>query len=350
MNQNSPAPDDAGAIATAAAEWTLRLDRGLSATEQDHYLQWLAADPRHGEAMVEARWGWDELDRLAGVQTTVHALPDPDLLAPPRRRRLAQVVRFAAWPLAAAAAVAIGFFVLRPTPFVAPSPAVVAATVALAAPIEQRTLEDGSVLELNRGAEVAVRYTAVERHVRLLKGEANFKVAKDTSRPFVVHAGNVAVRAVGTAFNVRLDASSVEVVVTEGRVRVDPTTALTVTSTAPVESPILEAGQHTVVPLAPAELALVPQVVSLSAAQLEQQLAWRPRLLDFNDTPLAEIVTEFNARNPVRLTVAEESLASLRLSASFRSDNVEGFVRLMESDFGMRAEWREREIVLRLAK
>jgi transmembrane sensor len=41
----------------------------------------------------------------------------------------------------------------------------------------------------------------------------------------------------------------------------------------------------------------------------------------------------------------------MRLSAAFRSDNVEGFVRLMESDFGMRAEWRsEREIVLRRAQ
>ena len=40
------------------------------------------------------------------------------------------------------------------------------------------------------------------------------------------------------------------------------------------------------------------------------------------------------------LTLAAPSLGELRLSATFRSDNVEGFVRLMVSDFGMRAEWR----------
>ena len=44
-------------------------------------------------------------------------------------------------------------------------------------------------------------------------------------------------------------------------------------------------------------------------------------------------------------------VTGIRLSASFRSDNVEGFVRLMVSDFGMRAEWRsENEIVLRQAR
>jgi ferric-dicitrate binding protein FerR (iron transport regulator) len=40
----------------------LRLDRGLTAVEQDAYSQWRAADLRHGEAIARHRWGWDELD------------------------------------------------------------------------------------------------------------------------------------------------------------------------------------------------------------------------------------------------------------------------------------------------
>ncbi len=345
MNPHSPTPDDAGTIAHAAAKWTLRLDRGLSAAEQDEYHQWLAADQRHGEAIAEARWGWDELDRIAGLQTTVHAIPDPDLLAPPPRRPLATVIRFGAWSLAAAAVLVLGFIAFRPQP-VTPPASVVAATVALAAPIEQRTLEDGSILELNRGSEVAVQFDAASRHVRLLKGEASFRVAKNAARPFVVHAGGVEVRAVGTAFNVRLGAAAVEVVVTEGRVRVEQPAA----SSPPAMAPELERGQHLVVALAPAPSAPAPAAVALSQRELDQKLAWQPRLLDFNDAPLANIVAEFNARNPVRITVATPALGALRLSAAFRSDNVEGFVRLMESDFGMRAEWREREIVLQPAK
>src|SRR5204863_5888557 len=79
---------------------------------------------------------------------------------------------------------------------------------------------DGSVVELNRGAVVSAHFTASERRMRLVSGEANFKVAKDPQRPFVVEARGVAVRAVGTAFNVRIDAVSVEVLVTEGVVNV----------------------------------------------------------------------------------------------------------------------------------
>ena len=73
--------------------------------------------------------------------------------------------------------------------------------------------------------------------------------------------------------------------------------------------------------------------------------------MDFTNAPLSEIVAEFNRRNPVRLTLGDASLAGLRLSATFRSDNVEGFVRLMVSDFNMRAERRgEAEVVLLRAR
>jgi transmembrane sensor len=111
----------------------------------------------------------------------------------------------------------------------------------------------------------------------------------------------------------------------------------------------LRAGQSAVVSLASA--AQLPQVATLTEAEVEARLAWQPRLLDFTAKPLAAIVVEFNRRNPVRLVIGDPSLATVLLSGSFRSDNVEGFVRLMESDFGMKAEWRgEREIVLRRAR
>lgn len=341
MNSPEHSSPDAStdAIAQAAAEWVLRLDRGLTAPEQDAYTQWLAAEPRHREAIAEARWGWDELDRLAGIQDSVHALPDPDLLRPVRRR--ARVLRF--WPqilaLAASAAVAAIVWWPRAAP-IATEPAR-APSYALAAPIEERTLEDGTVVALNRGAALEVSFTPGERCVQLVRGEANFTVAKNPARPFIVHAGGVDVRAVGTAFNVRLDPKSVEVLVTEGKVQVTPPASTAVDAIAPM----VEAGQRTIVSLEAS--APAPQVLEVNADERARALAWQPRLLDFTDQSLGEIVAEFNRSNPVQIVVADPALAGLRLSASFRSDNVEGFVRLMESDFSMRAEWRgETEIAL----
>jgi len=345
---NRPQPEDTREVMRAqAADWVLRTDRGLTAAEQDAYTQWLAADPRHREALAEARWGWDELDRLAGIQDSVHAVPDPDLLRP--RRRLAPVIRF--WPqgltLVAAAAVAAMFYVWSagPAAFREPAPQepVRTPSYALAAPIEERTLPDGTTVSLNRGAVLDVAFTPDERRVRLVRGEATFTVTKNPLRPFIVNASGVDVRAVGTAFNVKLEAKSVDVLVTEGRVQVTPPPAVVQNVSMP---PMVEAGQRTVVSLevsAPA-----PQVVSVTPEEAARALAWQPRLLDFTDEPLHVIVAEFNRRNPVQLVIADPALGALRLTASFRSDNVETFVRLMESDFAMRAEWRgEAEIVLR---
>ena len=62
------------------------------------------------------------------------------------------------------------------------------------------------------------------REIYLRKGEAHFQVAHDRSRPFLVHAGDAVVRAVGTAFEVRvLTDQHVDVVVNEGRVEVQAT-------------------------------------------------------------------------------------------------------------------------------
>jgi transmembrane sensor len=249
-----------------------------------------------------------------------------------------------------------------------PPPAVPARALTL---IEQRELADGSVVKLNRGAFLSERFSLTERRVRLDRGEAHFMVEPDPGRPFVVEAAGVAVRAVGTAFNVRIDSAAVEVVVTEGKVAVGtddggrttedgrPAFALQ-PPTSELRPPpdgvwplssgtLISAGERTVVSLVPN--APAPEVTTLSSAEIEARLAWQPRLLDFTNAPLPEIVAEFNRGNPVRLTLGDASLHALRLSATFRSDNVEGFVRLMVSDFGMRAERRgEAEILLSRVK
>jgi transmembrane sensor len=347
MNRLGASPDSRNPAGLAAAEWVLRHDRGLTPAEQDEFSQWLAGDVRHRAAWAEHRWGWDELDRLAGLQTSIHAVPDPDLLAP-------KTARWFGFPLspslvlslvAAAAAVALGVFRWeRPAvlPPVAPTPPAAVPSLAL---IERRELPDGSVVDLNRGAVVTERFTTAERRVVLARGEAHFVVAKDSARPFVVEAAGVSVRAVGTAFNVRLDSTAIEVLVTEGRVSVVPTDGSGAPSPRNVSLPLLQAGERTIVSLAPA--APAPEVTTLSPAEIETRLAWQPKLLDFTNAPLPEIVAEFNRRNPITLTLGDAGLASLRLSATFRSDNVEGFVHLMTSAFGMRAEWRgATEVVL----
>ena len=343
FNENSP-------VEIAASEWLARLDRGLTAEEQDQYTEWLAKDAAHRKAIARYQKDWEDYDRLAGIHLKSHPRIDPDLLAPghlpPRRSK--KLIRNTLWYSAVpfAALVALVFYVTLTKPKDS-SGLNLQPAVELLARIEQRTLEDGSVIEINRGAEVEVAYTASERWVYLLKGEVNFDVEKDSERPFIVNVAGVDVWAVGTIFSVRLLEDAVDIIVTEGKVQVKPT----VSEFVPEQhfaAAFLEIGQRAKVNLR-AETPVV-EVTSIDKTEIEEVHRWQPRLLDYDQILLGEIVEEFNSSNPIQVTLSDPSLESISLSSSFWSDNVEGFVRLMESSFGMEAEWRgSREIVLREA-
>jgi transmembrane sensor len=321
------------AIDDAAAAWVARHDRGLTAAEQDEFGQWLAADPRHGERFARHRRGWNQLARLALWRPGHADEPNPDVLAPPRPPPSGLSWRWIAPAALAAAALALVAFLPRGHP---PE----SARAVAEASYRQEVLDDGTLVEFNRGAEVRVAFTPAERRVQLAHGEALFTVARNPARPFVVEAGGVTVRAIGTAFSVRLGPAGVDVLVTEGRVQVERAAA-----PLPIAPPVA-AGHRVVVPFAgeaPAAIAAV------TPEEIDQALLWQPRLLEFVSTPLAEVAAEFNRRNRLQLVVADEALRALPIGASFRSDNVDGFVRLLEASFGVAAVRREGVITLRRA-
>ena len=317
-----------------AARWIWRLDRGLSSAEQDEFLEWLAADAANGKALSEQRRNWKQLDCLADWRPEHAERPNPDLLARATRRR--RHLAFYLAPLAAAAilAVAIGWEFLR-------SPAQVEAEPAFPELRHEnrRTLADGSSVKLNAGAEVSVTYSATERRVRLNRGEGFFIVTKDPARPFIVEAHSVEVRAVGTAFNVTLGTQDVEVLVAEGAVLVETSSGVEVEpeETATSRPTALEARQRTSVPLS-AESGSTRRIATLSRQEVKRALAWQHGLMTFDRRPLAAIVAELNLLNEQQLVIRDPEVATMQFSGTIRSDNVGGFVRLLESGFKVRSE------------
>jgi transmembrane sensor len=352
-------------IADAACVWLSRRDRGLTAAEQDAYIEWLYADPAHGRAIVQLERVWTTLNKLEQWRPAHSAIPNPDLLLP--RRSPWAKAGVAASLLAAAAAVVLAVYAWRPA-----SPDTVPRREAIVHPgAEKMTLADGSVVELNQGAKIDVRFSPGERHVRLLAGEAHFSVAKNSARPFFVDTGRVSVRAVGTAFSVALATDEVAVLVTEGEVKVltgdnSPATANSGQGTgdsrqvgggaglSPVTSPLspeisLRAGERTVVRLAPAAPA-APAVQNVTPAEIERALSWQALRLEFVDMPLGDVVTAFNRYNRSRLVVADAETAAIVVGGNFRADNIDAFVRLLDASFGVSATRNGNEITLRKAR
>lgn len=343
MNDRDPS-DESAELEAKAASWLARRDRGLAPAEQDAYLQWLREDPRHGAAVARLEKTWTALDALAGDRPRhAGARPDPDALARPtpaaRRRPSPWFGSFLTGATLAAAASIAGFFFLRPeapqpiapvTELLAPAPARAVRVI----PGPQRlALADGSDVELNDGGRVEAAFTPAERRVRLVGGEAHFTVAKNPARPFVVDAGAVAVRAIGTAFDVRYTADAVEILVTEGRVQLERAPS---DDAAPALQPTpLGAGQRATIDLLSDT---PPEVATVTPLEMERALAWRSAQLEFPELPLGEVVAEFNRRNRQQIRVSDAATAQVRVAGRFRADNVDGFVRLLEASFGVSAE------------
>ena len=317
MNPPAPTPDDSALRATAA-RWTVRRDRGLSASESINYELWLAADPRHAAAMQRTSAAWSLLDRIP------ESAAAPILAAATRRRSFwRRTVTFGS--LAAAAALAVGLFVWsRPLPA---DPTLSAPALSATTTPRLVTLSDGTVVQLNTGGEVSERFTAATRHVTLTRGEAHFAVTKNPARPFIVQAGSLQVRAVGTAFNINLQSAAVDVIVTEGRVQL---------TTGTPDAPALNAGERATLRRAAAGPTLV--VARIDAAAITQTLAWREPLMRLGGATLAELAAEFERATGRRLVLAAPALADLRFGGRFRADDIDGFTHLLATTLDLDVE------------
>jgi transmembrane sensor len=361
----APEPDDS--IEEVAADWLTLRAEGFSSAQKRDFERWCRADPRHASAVARLEAACALLEKMPQVRAELQ----PVIAFPAAPRSPHAVARAAAadpapsppragrvWRLALglAAAVALAAIGVWQWPRFHPAAALYATS---AGGYERVVLADGSVLELNAASEVRVVLAPAERRVALVRGEAHFTVAPDPARPFVVSAAGVAVRAVGTAFNVRLAADAVEVLVTEGKVAVlDRAAVATRGSASSADSAradplapaptLLVAHERARIVTAPASPAAVaapasaaPFVEKVAPEIVRETLSWQERRLVFAETPLREVVAEFNRRNRLQLVLDDPALAARPVDGTFAADNVEAFVRLLETTGVVAVERRD---------
>lgn len=341
-------------IHDAAAVWAERL---LAAGQLDRAAQlrleaWLEADPRHQSALnacLELEGLMDGARGTAWAEALI-AEAEAELQAEARcsegRPAVALQRRWTGPALAAMAAalvlaVALPLWsVLRVPP--APGGALQPAQTAAATYETRRgetlevALDDGSVIELNTQSRISTEFTAGERHVVLLEGEALFDVAHDPQRPFTVSTGGHEVRAVGTAFSVyaRGDGRTV-VTVVEGLVQ-------TRAEGGSFSAALLRPGDR--VELAPGDASAAPVRVDAEAAT-----SWTRGWLVFEDRPVADVIAEFRRYVDLDVEFAEDSLREIRVSGSFEPTDTTAFLRALESTERVRLDRLDGHVVIRRA-
>jgi len=197
-------------------------------------------------------------------------------------------------------------------------------------------LADGSTVDLNTNTEMNARISDSRREITLSKGEALFHVAHDTRRPFYVVAGGTVVRAVGTAFSVRIrDAAHVEVLVAEGRVAVAPpgVEANFENPSLLEQAPKVSAGEATTV------LRDAPVVVrAVAPRDVTRRLAWTAGRLAFQGEKLDDAVQEFNRYNQQQIIIADQSIVNVQVGGNFSTTDPQSFTAALEHLYGIRAE------------
>jgi len=311
----------AGEIEDRAAEWIVLAQEHHCTADRARLEAWLEEDPRHRAAYLRLQAVWGKTARLKALRDPDGGI-DEDLLRAEADKRPAA----GKWVALAAAAAMVAVGTVAWWNFSQPRWQTHATERDGFARV---ALRDGSTVDLNGSSEIRARLTSERREVVLTRGEGHFVVARESQRPFVVLAGGKQVRAVGTAFSVRLgEREKVEVLVTEGRVAIENRNTVDAGEVAAIEK----------------DNVVVQQI---EPAQVAGRLAWAAGRLYFAGETLGEAVTQFNRYTTRKLVIADPELAHLRIGRNFRATDAEGFVSALADSFGVRADLTEaREIRL----
>lgn len=319
-----------------ALDWIIALQEAPEDLEaRARFDQWRAADLANARAWEESARIYAGLGEVSPVHSEHwsrlrgrHDAASIVLIPGARRRRTTLGTRAEARrasgkgraPIAAALSAAAAALVVI---FAAPEAALRWQADLIAETGELRTmpLADGSHISLSPGSAVSIDYSAAERRIGLLRGQAWFDV-QDDPRPFRVAARNVETTDIGTAFEVGMTDGAIRVAVGHGIVRVDDA------RTGRTISEQLVAGQN--VSVDPAGKA------SRGAAPPELIGGWRDGRLAVQDRPVSEVIDALRPWHRGMILVRPGALARQRVTGIYELRDTAGAMTALTKAHGGR--------------
>ncbi len=318
-----------------ASLWIAKLDRELSSAEEGALQQWLA-DPNNEALLLDMAQLWDQMESLSRL---AHLFPSST------RRR-------SRWPeamigVAASLLVAVlaGLWLWQGDRFMGDAAVVAEGGNIYQTAVGERstvTLVDGTRLTLNTNSRVKVDYSDHYRVLTLVRGEIYVKVAKDKSRPLSVLANDKVVQAVGTEFSVEItDDQKIELVVTEGRVRVavhaperkvEPENSV---APLPLSAVAVSAGERLVFDDTDQDRDLAAKVAQVTPEEIEVKLSWQQGNLIFRGEPLEQAIREVGRYTSVEFVILDEELRQVRVAGLFKAGDVESLLMALRENFNI---------------
>lgn len=301
-------------IRKEAIAWVVRLrNERVRPEERQTFERWRAQSPVHARVYEKVSGVWDDSELQAAAIQIARDSPPKHVQEPyaaPRRWFL---------PATGIAACAV-FLVMAAVHF--------DLVVRLQADYrtmagERRTIQlpDQSMVTLNTKTAIATSFDGITRRVRILRGEAFFKVQPDPERPFIVESAETATRAVGTEFVVQARDGQDQVTVLEGIVDVDsrgddlPSTRVTAGSQIQTDQGRL--GQ--------------PYSVDLST-----ESAWLRGRLVVNGVPLVRVIDELRRYYPGTIVLWNQDIGQVQVTGTYNLEEPGKILSLLLKTFPIR--------------
>lgn len=358
--------EDRDTLEHEARQWLVRLDgdEPLQSTEKQALQAWMVRSPAHRQELVRIAEFWDSSNVLTELLIPMHQVARVSQRSYSVWAGLKHLVTPGGFFASTRGGIALAFsmvlavsILFKPVAFDA-SNGIYAAAIG---ELRVETLADGSVLHINTDSQVQVDYSEQVRKIRLLRGEAHFEVAHNQDWAFEVYAGEGRVKAVGTAFSVRLDAERLNVIVTDGRVELAAARSLQVSaidsistaqsadstaiqsasikSAAAQQAPVIlhekvgSLGRGEGASFIPATRTVKRQL--LAQATMPSQLSWRQGYLVFEGQPLSEVVAELNRYLPETVEIIDETLKDNLIGGRFKVTQLDAVFDVLEVSFNM---------------
>ncbi len=190
------------------------------------------------------------------------------------------------------------------------------------------TFPDGSNGVLNTNSSFSFLEKFGDERLVSFEGEAYFDIKK-SDKPFIIEMGEVQVRVLGTAFNLVTSNKDVELIVERGLVAFEKNGEQTKVA-AGLKAVFLKSDNSVVITENP----------STNVA------TWIDGLLEFNDTPFANVILDLESHFDVSFDVENENINSCKITVTFNKSSLSEVMETLESMLGVEMEEKEGKIVI----
>lgn len=187
--------------------------------------------------------------------------------------------------------------------------------------ITKVTLPDGSNVWLNHSS--SLKYPSVFRgdfRTVELKGEGYFEVAHNPEVPFIVNAGDIRVKAVGTVFNIMAypDEDRIETSLIDGKVELQRAAS--------------DGSMVSLLKMKPTDLAIFQKSNSTISTRTiidDRYFSWKNGKLVFNKEPISEVVKKLSRWFNVDIQIEDPELLDLTYTATFVHETLPQVMELL---------------------